>query len=239
MACFVRFYDPLDFRGKLENTCSEFPSARDVGSIQGHVRQPSRLRFAHQVPYAGFKHYHTNHILHRQVHFRQFENGTTYPGSNNKDIQRKETEKMNNQRKKIILVITMLTMLLPLTAQAASYTWTGTTSGDWATSGNWNVSGVPSTYSDQATIPYLTTRPTVTLNTTELLGGGGTALTISTKSTTGTVNALTIGNGGTLGLQGGIISAPGGRSRLTREVFSGMMPPVRQQPIASPAALPF
>ena len=109
-------------------------------------------------------------------------------------------------RKTLILglVILALALMVPLTAQAAAYTWTGTTSGVWELGSNWGSSNYPSTYSDQATIPYLTTRPTVSLSTTELLGGGGTALTISNKTTTGNVNALDITSSGTLGMQGGI-----------------------------------
>jgi hypothetical protein len=107
---------------------------------------------------------------------------------------------------RVLLIIAALTLMVPLAAQATAYTWTGTNSADWATTGNWNVSGFPSTYGDQATIPYLTTRPTVTLSTTALLGGATTPLTISTKTSTvnGTVNALDIASGGLLGMQGGI-----------------------------------
>jgi hypothetical protein len=77
----------------------------------------------------------------------------------------------------------VLSLLVPLNAHATSYTWTGTGSGDWATTGNWNTSGYPNSYGDQATINYLSAHPTVTLATSVLLGGGGTALTIGTKST--------------------------------------------------------
>ena len=109
---------------------------------------------------------------------------------------------------RVLMIIAALTLMVPLAAQATGYTWTGTASTtDWATSGNWNVSGVPSTYSDQATINYLSAHPTVTLNTTEFLGAAsGNALTIGAKSPNSgsTVYALTIGSGGLLGMQGGI-----------------------------------
>ncbi len=41
------------------------------------------------------------------------------------------------------LVLVCAVMLVPGFARAASYTWTGTTSLDWATAGNWTPAGVP------------------------------------------------------------------------------------------------
>lgn len=123
---------------------------------------------------------------------------------------------MHAKRLTVIIALALAGIfLLSFTAQASPYTWTGINSNDWATSGNWNVSGFPNAYTDTATIPYLATRPTVSLSTLALLGGGGTALTISNKSTGTTVNALDITGSGTLGMQGGI--SIGTRRTLTIE----------------------
>jgi hypothetical protein len=95
--------------------------------------------------------------------------------------------------------------LLPLTAQATSYTWTGTTSNAWALATNWGGSGFPNSYSDQATIPSTGANRPVTLSTTALLGiASGNALTISGAASGTTSNSLDIASGGLLGMQGGI-----------------------------------
>jgi hypothetical protein len=112
--------------------------------------------------------------------------------------------------KRFVTIITLAlagVVLMAAAAQATAYTWTGTTDNTWATSTNWTGGTFPgngTTYTDQATINYLAARPTVSLSTTELLGGATTALTIGAKATTPAVNALTIGSGGLLGMQGGI-----------------------------------
>jgi hypothetical protein len=124
---------------------------------------------------------------------------------------------MRMPRKTVYYAISALAVsLLPITAQAASSTWTGTTSGAWEQKTNWGAAvAYPNSYSDQATIPYLAARPTVSLSSAVLLGGGGTALTISAKSSNGTVNALDITSSGLLGMQGGI--SIGARRTMTIE----------------------
>lgn len=89
--------------------------------------------------------------------------------------------------------------LLPLTAQAASYTWTGTTSNAWNLSTNWTGGTFPQTYADTATIPSSATHYPVSLSTTELLGG----LTTQNPSKT-SATALDITSTGLLGMQGNV-----------------------------------
>jgi len=83
---------------------------------------------------------------------------------------------------------------------ASPLTWTGTTSNAWNLATNWGGSAFPNAYADQATIGTSTNNP-VTLSTTALLGGGGTALTVGTGAAT---TALDIASGGTLGVQGNL-----------------------------------
>lgn len=120
--------------------------------------------------------------------------------------------------KRLVVIIALVlagVALMAFSAQATAYTWTGTSSSAWNQTGNWNVSGFPNAYTDTATIPYLTLRPTVSLSTAASLGGASTALAISNKATTGTVNALDITSSGILGMQGGI--SIGTRRTLTIE----------------------
>ena len=122
------------------------------------------------------------------------------------------------------LVILALALMVPLTAQATSYSWTGTTSNVWPLDTNWGQTsgtglfpGSGTAYGDQATINAAANNP-VTLSTTETLGGGGTALTIGT-SASGTATDLNIASGGTLGMQGGIfITAPTSGSNKNRGI---------------------
>ena len=110
-------------------------------------------------------------------------------------------------RKTLILglVILALALMVPLTAQATAYTWTGTTSNAWNLNTNWGGSGFPNAYTDQATIPSAGANRPVTLSTTALLGiASGNALTISGATSGTTSNSLDIASGGLLGMQGGI-----------------------------------
>jgi hypothetical protein len=104
----------------------------------------------------------------------------------------------------VVSTIALLaSMLLSPLALAVSFSWTGTTGGTpalWSTNGNWNSAGSPSTYADQATIGTALNNP-VTLNTSALVGGGGTALAITGSAGT---TALDIAAGGFLGVQGNI-----------------------------------
>jgi hypothetical protein len=119
-----------------------------------------------------------------------------------------------NCRKIIILAVLVLGLssLIPLYSLASVYTWTGAsgTNDNWNTTGNWNPSSsFPNSYSDQATIAYVSTHPTVTITngTTVLLGNSsGNALTINAKNPNSgsAVNALDIASGGLLGMQGSI-----------------------------------
>jgi hypothetical protein len=118
-------------------------------------------------------------------------------------------------------VVVLASLLAPATILAAGYTWTGTTSDAWNLASNWGGSGFPNNnspsndYLDQATIPYLSARPTVALSTTALLGGATTALSISNKTTGATVNALDITSSGLLGMRGNI--SIGTRRTITLE----------------------
>ena len=123
---------------------------------------------------------------------------------------------MQFQRKSHYRTISILALsLLPVTAHATSYTWTGTTSSAWNVNSNWGGTGFPNAYTDQATIPSAGANRPVSLSTTALLGGGGTALTISGASSGTTSNSLDITSTGLLGMQGGI--SIGSRRTLTIE----------------------
>lgn len=133
----------------------------------------------------------------------------------------KGDEEMNIQRKTIGSVFLLLAVsLLPVTAQATGYTWTGTTSNAWNTNANWNPStAYPNSYSDQATISGSsgTNKPGV-LNSTVLLGiASGTALTTSGTSA---LSPLDIQLTGLLGMQGNISnsrSSGSGTEKITIE----------------------
>ena len=91
-------------------------------------------------------------------------------------------------------------LLVPLTAQAISYTWSGTTSTAWNDSGNWNSAGPPgSIFTDTALININHNEPVI-LTTTADLGG----LTITTGANT---TALNINSGGALEMQGNIANS--------------------------------
>jgi hypothetical protein len=102
----------------------------------------------------------------------------------------------------LIALVLVLSSLVPLTAYATGYTWNGGSSNAWNVSANWTGGTFPNSYSDTATIGVAANTP-VSLTTTALLGGGGTALTLTniTSSPTG----LDIASGGTLGMQGNIV----------------------------------
>ncbi len=131
-----------------------------------------------------------------------------------------------NTRKTLILAAMVLALaMMPLTAQAANYTWTGTASNAWNHDTNWGqTSGsglfpgsVVGSYADTATIGVSSNNP-VSLSTTALLGGGGTALTIGTGSS-GTSADLDIASGGTLGMQGNLfITTPTTGSNKNRSI---------------------
>ena len=109
-------------------------------------------------------------------------------------------------RKTLITGLVILALaMLPLTAQAVSYTWTGSSSIAWNNSGNWTGGTFPgngTSYTDQATINVnLPTNTPVSLGTTVLLGGATTALTIGTSAG---ATALDITGTGLLGMQGNI-----------------------------------
>ena len=90
--------------------------------------------------------------------------------------------------------------LVPLNAQAAAYTWSGTTSNVWNLASNWNSAGPPGgSYTDTATIGINHNEPVI-LTTTALLGG----LTITSSANT---SALTINSGGALEMQGNIANS--------------------------------
>jgi len=111
---------------------------------------------------------------------------------------------MITRRKTLIMVcvILALALLVPLTAQATAYTWTGTTSNAWALSTNWTGGTFPSAYADTATIGVATNNP-VSLTDTELLGG----LTVSNVASS--LTGLDIASTGILGMQGGISLSSG------------------------------
>ncbi len=118
---------------------------------------------------------------------------------------------MKTTRKALILasLVLVLPLLVPLTALATSFTWTGAADTTWtqATSPfNWSggsglnvYPGSVNVYGDTATISISTNNP-VTLSSTVTLNGA-TALTIGTGAG---ATALDIASGGTLGVQGNI-----------------------------------
>jgi hypothetical protein len=78
------------------------------------------------------------------------------------------------KKRPILLAILALAAvaLIPLTAQATSYTWTGTTSNAWNLNTNWGAAAFPNATTDQATINVNTHNP-VSLTTTASFGGTG------------------------------------------------------------------
>jgi hypothetical protein len=99
----------------------------------------------------------------------------------------------------VVVAVTVL-LLSSVDVRAAVYTWTGGTSNAWNLSTNWTGGTFPNAYTDQATIGISTQNP-VSLSTTALLGGGGTALTVGTGAA---ATALDITSSGTLGMQGSL-----------------------------------
>jgi hypothetical protein len=109
---------------------------------------------------------------------------------------------MTIQRRNFILVIVMLAIAqMPVSAWATAYNWSSSsTTSAWETPGNWGAAAYPNSYGDQATIGVTAHNP-VSLTTTALLGGGGTALTIGTGAA---ATGLDIASGGLLGVQGNL-----------------------------------
>ena len=122
-----------------------------------------------------------------------------------------------------VVTVLVLSFLIPLTAQATSFIWTGGVNATWAqTTSPYDWSGGSSsngrypgmthtTYTDQATISVTANNP-VTLASAVTVGGTGVGPTgdlnyaLYIAGTAGT-NALNINSGGTLGMQGGINNA--------------------------------
>lgn len=97
---------------------------------------------------------------------------------------------MSNSKPKLPIVISVMFFVLAVfSANAASITWTGTTSTDWATTTNWSPSALP-TSADAVVIP---TSPS-----------GGRMPTYSTGTTT--VTSVTIQAGATLTITGGSLT---------------------------------
>jgi hypothetical protein len=123
---------------------------------------------------------------------------------------------MNAQKNfKAVALALVLSLLISISAQATPFTWSGASSNAWADANNWGGSGFPNAYTDQATIGVNVNNP-VSLSTTALLGGGGTALTVGTGGS-GTTADLDIAAAGTLGMQGSIfITTPTSGSNKNR-----------------------
>ncbi len=64
----------------------------------------------------------------------------------------------------MIAAVLFASLLVPVSAEAGLYTWTGTASGNW-TDANWSggTNTFPNGYGDQATFPVSTTHNAVTL----------------------------------------------------------------------------
>ena len=115
---------------------------------------------------------------------------------------------MKTRRTTLILAALALFLLLPLSAQATIYTWTGGTSTNWRTSGNWTPTtspGYPNTFTDQAIINLsnVTKYPVtymMTSSTSSSIGGTGVgpvgdlnyALYIGSSAGDASGNALTL-----------------------------------------------
>jgi fibronectin-binding autotransporter adhesin len=112
---------------------------------------------------------------------------------------------MTTRRKILILggVMLALALMIPITAQATAFTWSGTTSNAWNLNTNWGGSGFPNAYTDTATIGTVIANTPVSLSTTALLGvASGNALILSNVA--GSATGLDITSTGILGMQGGI-----------------------------------
>ena len=91
--------------------------------------------------------------------------------------------------------LTMLALsLLPRTAQATAYTWTGANSAAWNLAANWTGGTFPNAAADQATINLGTNNP-VLITTSITLGGATPSLTIGDSAA---ATALDIGSAGSL-----------------------------------------
>ena len=113
----------------------------------------------------------------------------------------------------LALALPAAVTLAPIAAQAATDTWSGTTSNAWETAGNWS-GGAPITTS-AVVIANLTNNP-VQLNSNVSLNGTTGALTVGSGAAPGTANVLNINSGDTLTmgarpvtLDGGSITGPG------------------------------
>ncbi len=72
----------------------------------------------------------------------------------------------------VLSLVLLLPLLVPLSASATVYTWTGATSSAWNLSTNWSGGTFPNATTDQATINVATSNP-VSLTTTASVGGTG------------------------------------------------------------------
>jgi len=122
-----------------------------------------------------------------------------------------------------LLLLTAMLCLMPRTAAATTYTWTGNLSSDWFTSGNWNdgsLAGTPGP-GDTAIVNFGTTtigNTSVSIASLQLGGGnviGGTGTLTLTGSSTFTSGGLggNINNTGTVSWPSGagnINALPGG-----------------------------
>jgi hypothetical protein len=123
---------------------------------------------------------------------------------------------LNVRLRWIILAMAAVLLTDAAASQAASYTWTGTSSNVWELNANWGGSGFPNAYTDAATIPSAGANRPVVVGALDLVGtASGNALTISGAASGSTSVSLDISAAGTLGVQGGV--SIGTRRQLTIE----------------------
>ena len=185
---------------------------------------------------------HQSHPCHRVCHF-PFESDTTYSGVQDKQVKTKGDGGMAIRHKSFILVTVMLALsLVPLTAHATLFTWTGGANNTWAydpgsSPFNWSggaagheYPGEGTSYADQATLSTTTNWP-ATISTGITLGGATTALT--TTGSGNTTVAVDIASGGLLGMKGNISNCgrPAKRPRYRPSIDLQNRPSCRPHPV--------
>jgi PEP-CTERM motif-containing protein len=119
-----------------------------------------------------------------------------------------------------VCVLTVAAALVPFAVQAATITWTGTTSTDWGISTNWTPAGPP--VSTSGVVINSTIHPSVQLNSNASLTGSTGSLAVGCGYGCVATDTLTINSGVTLTmgarpvtLTGGTITGAGTLSRTT------------------------
>ena len=107
------------------------------------------------------------------------------------------------------LIVVLALALVPVTAQATTYIWTGdsSTTHAWDFNTNWGASSTafPNAYTDTATLTTTTNWPaTIGIGTTNTIHLGASGAALTTTGTGATTVALDIASSGVLGMKGNI-----------------------------------